>query len=147
MRAPDQARSKPPRRRVLAVPLALCAIVALLCATPASSAAEQSAPVAIGGSEQGTTVPIGPPAASTAPQAKTTPAPTTPAPAGTTPTRAGGGKAPAPQTPRARTPQVQSQHAQGSSPSGQRGARESVGKRKARERKAREEAEAPGAGE
>src|SRR6478609_6035273 len=116
MRGPDQACSKPPTRRVLAVPLALCATVALLCGTPASSAAEQSAPVAIGGSEQGTTVPIGPPAGSTAPQAKTTPTPTTTAPAGTTPTRPSGGKAPAPRTPRTRTPQVQSQHAQGSSP-------------------------------
>src|SRR5436309_15742343 len=118
MRGPDQARSKPRRRRVLAVPLALCATMALLCGGSAS--AEQSAPVAIGGSEQGTTVPIGPPAGSTAPQAKTTPAGTTTAPAGTTPTRATpiratGGKAPASRTPRARTPQVQSQHAQGSS--------------------------------
>src|SRR5437879_5468946 len=103
MRGPDQACSKPPRRRVLAVPLALCATVALLSGGPASSAAEQSAPVAIGGSEQGTTVPIGPPAGSTAPQAKTTPAGTTTAPAGTTPTRATpiratGGKAPASRT-------------------------------------------------
>src|SRR5437588_151050 len=81
MREPDHARSRPFRRRALAVPLALCATVALLYGS-APSAAEQSAPVAIGGSEQGTTVPIGPPAGSTGPEATTTPAPATTAPIG-----------------------------------------------------------------
>src|SRR2546423_14485993 len=91
MREPDHARSRPFRRRALAVPLALCATVALLYGS-APSAAEQSAPVAIGGSEQGTTVPIGAPAGSTGPEATTTPAPTTtraptttPAPTSTAP--------------------------------------------------------------
>src|SRR5256714_932984 len=128
MREPDHARSRPFRRRALAVPLALCATVALLYGS-APSAAEQSAPVAIGGSEQGTTVPIGPPAGSTGPEATTTPAPATTAPAGTT-----GSKAPASRTPQARTPEVQSQHTQGSSPASSKGrAKEGAGLRAARE--------------
>src|SRR5207302_6897663 len=105
MRKVDHARSRPLRHRTLAV-LALCATLALLCGGSAPSAAEQSAPVAIGGSEQGTTVPIGPPAGSTGPEATTTPAPTTtraptttPAPTRTAPAGTTGSKAPAARTP------------------------------------------------
>src|SRR5437899_3748981 len=133
MRKLHHARSRPPRRRALAAALALCAILAMLFGGSAPSAAKQSAPVAIGGSEQSTTVPIGPPAGSTGPEATRTPSPTTTGPTGTTGTGTTGSKAPA-----TRTPQVQSQHAQGNSPASSKRSESA----NARRRAAREEARA-----